>query len=195
MLVEAARACFLDLGVRDATVEEVAKRAGVSRATVYRTVGGRPDLVREVMLDEGLTLFTNVGLAMGMAVTPVQLVHDGVAAALTTIRDRPVLRRFSGPDLAYVLPVITLNAAGLVAGAVNLLEPILTAARDRGVIDRDVDIRSIAEEMIRYVLGLLHTPAMGLDVTDPRIGGSRAARLFAPSLRRSGVEVAVPATA
>jgi len=189
VVVEAARQCFLDLGVRDATVEEVARRAGVSRATVYRTVGGRSDLVQEVMLAEGLTLFTNVGLAMGTATTPTDLIGDGVAAALATIRERPVLRRFAGPDLSDVLPVITLNAAGLVAGAVNLLEPILEAARGRGLIDEGVDVRLLAEELIRYVLGLLHTPALGADGADPSVGAARAARLFGPALQAAAVDL------
>jgi AcrR family transcriptional regulator len=181
-VVEAARQCFLELGVRNATVEEVARRARVSRATVYRTVGGRPDLVREVMLDEALVLFTNVGLAMGQAGSAVQFVAGGVAAALSTIRERPVLRRFAGPDLEAVLPVITMGAAPLVAGATNLLEPILTSARDRGVIAPAVDIPSVAEELVRYVLGLLHTPSLEADIADPSVGAQRAARLFAPVL-------------
>lgn len=181
-VVEAARRCFLELGVRDSTVEEVARRAGVSRATVYRTVGGRPDLVREVMLDEALVLFTNVGLAMGQANSAATFVASGVAAALSTIRERPVLRRFAGSDLEAVLPVLTIGAAPLVAGAANLLDPILTSARDRGVIAATVDIPRVAEELVRYVLGLLHTPSLGADIAAPSVGAERAARLFAPLL-------------
>ena len=181
-VVEAARRCFLDLGVRGATVEEVARRAGVSRATVYRAVGGRPDLVREVMLDEGLVLFTNVGLAMGRAASAVELVASGVYAALATIRARPVLQRFAGPDLSDILPTLTLDAALLVEGATNLLEPILGAARDRGVIGAGVDVSRVAEELVRYVLGLLHTPSSSVDLAAPEIGAERASRLFAPVL-------------
>jgi AcrR family transcriptional regulator len=181
-VVEAARECFLELGVRNSTVEEVARRAGVSRATVYRTVGGRPDLVQEVMLDEALVLFTNVGLAMGQASSAAHFVAGGVGAALSTIRERPVLRRFAGSDLEEVLPILTIGAASLIAGAVNLLEPILTAARDRGVISATVDIPRVAEELIRYVLGLLHTPSLDADLTVPAVGAERAAQLFAPLL-------------
>jgi AcrR family transcriptional regulator len=181
-VVEAARRCFLELGVRNATVEEVARRAGVSRATVYRAVGGRSDLVREVMLDEALVLFTNVGLAMGQASSATHFVAGGVAAALSTIRERPVLRRFAGSDLEAVLPVLTIGAAPLVAGAANMLDPILTSARDRGVIEATVDIPRVAEELVRYVLGLLHTPSLDADLANPSVGAERAARLFAPLL-------------
>ena len=164
---------------------------------MYRTVGGRPDLVREVMLDEALVLFTNVGLAMGQARSAVQFVASGVAAALFTIRERPVLRRFAGSDLEAVLPVLTIGAAPLVAGAANLLDPILTSARDRGVIEATVDIRHVAEELIRYVLGLLHTPSLEADLSAPSVGAERAARLFAPLLvapLHDTVELATAAT-
>lgn len=196
-VVEAARRCFLELGVRDATVEEVARQAGVSRATVYRTVGGRPELVREVMLDEALVLFTNVGLVMGQSSSAADLVAGGVAAALSTIRERPVLRRFAGSDLEAVLPVLTIGAAPLVAGAARLLDPILISARDRGVIEATVDTPRVAEELVRYVLGLLHTPSLEADLSAPSVGAERAARLFAPLLvapLHHTVELATAAT-
>jgi len=181
-IIEAARRCFVERGVREATVEDVACDSGVSRATVYRTVGGRSDLIRAVMLDEGIELFRNVGLAMGAATSAAGLVAAGVSAALATIRERPALRRFAGPDLAEVLPVLTLGAAPVIEGSVNLLVPILASARDRGVVDADADLRHAAEEMIRYVLGLLHTPSAAADLAAPEVGAERAARLFGPLL-------------
>jgi AcrR family transcriptional regulator len=50
-IVAAARQCFVSLGVRQVTVEDVARAARVSRATVYRAVGGRAALVGAVMMD------------------------------------------------------------------------------------------------------------------------------------------------
>ncbi|HVT77817.1 MAG TPA: TetR/AcrR family transcriptional regulator [Acidimicrobiales bacterium] len=179
-IVEAARDCFVSLGVRQVTVEDVARRAHVSRATVYRTVGARPELVRAVMVDEATALFSNVAAAMQPAEEAAELVAAGVAAALATVRDRPVLRRFAGPDLEFVLPVVTLEAAPLVASAVELLLPILEAASERGVVRGVVDLRHLAEELVRYVLGLLHTPSLAAQLNSPDVGGAWAAQLFGP---------------
>ena len=133
-IVEAARDCFVSLGVRQVTVEDVAHRAHVSRATVYRTVGARPDLVRAVLMDEAGELFANVAAALSVAQTPSALVSDGVAAALATVRARPVLRRFAGPDLEFVLPVLTVSATPIIAGGVQFLVPLLREAQGRGVL-------------------------------------------------------------
>jgi hypothetical protein len=162
---------------------------------VYRTVGARPELVRAVMMDEATALFRNVAAEMASATSAANLIGSGVAAALATVRDRPVLRRFAGPDLEYVLPVVTIGAAPLVAGGVALLVPILEAARGRSVIAEEADLVHIAEELVRYVLGLLHTPSLTAELAAPETGGARAARLFAPLLARSDApEVTFAAT-
>ena len=181
-IVEAARDCFVSLGVRQVTVEDVAHRAHVSRATVYRTVGARPDLVRAVMMDEAGELFANVAAALSRAQTPSALVSDGVAAALATVRARPVLRRFAGPDLEFVLPVLTVSATPILAGGVQFLVPLLREAQGRGVLGGALRLDVLAEELIRYVLGLLHTPSLAGDLTAPAAGGLRAAALFEPWL-------------
>lgn len=181
-IVAAARQCFVSLGVRHVTVEDVAQAARVSRATVYRAVGARPDLVRAVMMDEATVLFKNVATAMASATSPYELVAGGVTAALATVRDRPVLQRFAGPDLEYVLPVVTIGAAPLVAGGVKLLVPILESARARGVVEAEVDLPHLAEELVRYVLGLLHTPSVTAELASPQTGGAWAASLFGPLL-------------
>ena len=172
----------MSLGVRHVTVEDVAQAARVSRATVYRAVGARPDLVRAVMMDEATVLFTNVAAEMASATSPSELVAGGVAAALATVRDRPVLQRFAGPDLEYVLPVVTIGAAPLVAGGVQLLVPILESAQARGIVDAQVDLPHLAEELVRYVLGLLHTPSLTAELASPETGGAWAASLFGPLL-------------
>lgn len=40
---------FSEVGIRRSSVEDVARRAGIARVTVYRRVGGKEDLVRLVI--------------------------------------------------------------------------------------------------------------------------------------------------
>ncbi len=48
-ILEAARACFLDLGYAAASMDMVAARAGVSKATIYAHFSGKDDLFAEVI--------------------------------------------------------------------------------------------------------------------------------------------------
>lgn len=50
--LDAARACILDVGWRRTTLTEVARRAGVSRMTIYRTWADMPKLLGDLMTRE-----------------------------------------------------------------------------------------------------------------------------------------------
>src|SRR5918992_1505363 len=50
--LDAARACILDVGWRRTTLTEVARRAGVSRMTIYRTWPDMPQLLGDLMTRE-----------------------------------------------------------------------------------------------------------------------------------------------
>ncbi len=50
--LDAARACILDVGWRRTTLTEVARRAGVSRMTIYRSWADMPQLLGDLMTRE-----------------------------------------------------------------------------------------------------------------------------------------------
>ena len=50
VILDAAEDCFMTVGVRGTTVEDIAKAAGVSRITVYRRIGNREQIVLSVLL-------------------------------------------------------------------------------------------------------------------------------------------------
>ncbi len=45
-LPDAALAQFEDMGLRRTTIEDIAKRAGVDRVTVYRRLGSKDDVIQ-----------------------------------------------------------------------------------------------------------------------------------------------------
>src|ERR1700759_5088642 len=50
--LDAARACILDVGWRRTTLTEVARRAGVSRMTIYRAWPDMPTVLGDLMTRE-----------------------------------------------------------------------------------------------------------------------------------------------
>ena len=56
LILEAARACALDVGLRRTTLADVARRAGVSRMTVYRQYGDLSAIVSSLLTRELLGL-------------------------------------------------------------------------------------------------------------------------------------------
>jgi AcrR family transcriptional regulator len=77
--LDAARACILDVGWRRTTLTEVARRAGVSRMTIYRAWPDMPAVLGDLMTREWSEV-------VARAVTDADRVTDEAAAATTADR-------------------------------------------------------------------------------------------------------------
>src|SRR6516225_5645252 len=82
-ILDAAFGLLLDFGVRNLSVEGVARRAGVARVTIYRRFAGRDELLRAVLLREGRRLFDAVDAAVAGSDTPEDQLVEGFAATLS----------------------------------------------------------------------------------------------------------------
>ena len=97
--LDAARACILDVGWRRTTLTEVAKRAGVSRMTIYRAWPDMGSLLGDLMTREWVGIAAATQVAAADTTTP-----EGIAeAALATVRGGAAARRGSGSsDVAHL---------------------------------------------------------------------------------------------
>lgn len=195
-LLNATHATVLDFGVRRATVSEVAKRAGVSRMTVYRRHPDGAGLIRALMHREFGAVLTRALHEVG---------DDGsagerlVAACVRTVEllvTHPLLLRLLEVDPELLLPYVTGEpgrfqeearatlreaiAAGQADGSVRAGDPALLAATaetaGRGLVlaagSLDDAQRAAGLHELALLLGgyLLDTDATR---TDPRPALSR----------------------
>jgi len=153
-------ACYTELltyGVRRLSIEDVARRAGIARITVYRRFANKPALVRAVILREGRRLLTDVDAAVaGVPAGPEQIV-EGFVAVLRLVRTHPLLQRMltTEPDLA--LPFVTTHAAPVVALARDYLAVRLRRVA-KGSHLKVRDPQEVAELLVRLTLSFLLTP-------------------------------------
>ena len=103
--LDAARDCILDVGWRRTTLTEVARRAGVSRMTIYRSWSDMPQLLGDLMTREWGGL---VGAAAERAEggSPRDRIVDGVVRAVVALREHPVFRRIVDVDPETLLPYL-----------------------------------------------------------------------------------------
>ncbi|MFC9895161.1 TetR/AcrR family transcriptional regulator [Nocardia sp. NPDC127579] len=124
-IFDAARACVEEFGVRRTTLTEVARRAGVSRPTVYRRWPDTGALVAELLVRELRTILASAMPEAGPGRT--RLV-EGIVAGAARIRSNPLFGKIFRTDtdlmLTYVFgrlgrnqrTLIDLFAAGIRAG-------------------------------------------------------------------------------
>lgn len=114
-ILDAARACVEEFGVRRTTLTEVARRAGVSRPTVYRRWPDTGSLVAELLVRELHAIVADTMPAAGDART--RLVA-GVVAGAATIRSNPLFGKIFRTDtdlmLTYVFGRLGRNQRALI---------------------------------------------------------------------------------
>ena len=103
--LDAARDCILDVGWRRTTLTEVARRAGVSRMTIYRTWPDMGSLLGDLMTREWVGVAAATRVAAADTTTPAGI----AAAALSTIRalrDNELFVRIVELDPDLLLPYL-----------------------------------------------------------------------------------------
>jgi len=104
--LDAARDCILDVGWRRTTLTEVARRAGVSRMTIYRTWADMPQLLSDLMTREWGGVVADA-LAEEDPDTPTveRLVGD-IVGTVQRLRENELFLRIVDLDPELILPYL-----------------------------------------------------------------------------------------
>lgn len=157
-VLDAARGVFGDQGVRATTMEDVAQRADLGRATVYRKFATKDALVEAVLLDDlraYLTRLEGVMEASGHDLS--EQIVEGYVETLRYVREDSLLRVVVDRDGDWGMRYFTLAAGPVLAAARRYLADRLRTARDAGATV-EVDVDQVAELLVRLCHSLMLTP-------------------------------------
>lgn len=110
LLLQAAREVLLRFGYRKTSLEDVAREAGVSRATLYNYFPSKAELLRSIVEVEVATVFATMERAAGLDLSP-----EARLVAVTTARFARVrqLRKLYAVVLDVARPALTVAMAEL----------------------------------------------------------------------------------
>jgi len=136
-------------------MRSLARRLGVARATLYRRVGNREQLLDEVLWWRARHLLVDqVRASVGLAGTGRLIaVIGGVLRAIA--RDRP-LRAFLRSDPETALRLLTGTRSTVHRGMAGALERLIDAERGRGCFDASLDTPTLAYAIVRISEGFLY---------------------------------------
>ncbi|MCI3273988.1 TetR/AcrR family transcriptional regulator [Streptomyces cylindrosporus] len=118
-VLDAVRDCVLAVGVRRTTLTDVARRAGVSRMTLYRRWPDVRTLVGDLMTREWVDVATRAIPERREGADARSLLVEGLVAGVASFRAHPLFRKIVDVDPELLLPYV-LDRRG--ASQIALLE-------------------------------------------------------------------------
>ena len=162
-ILEATYACVARFGVSKTTVEDAAREAGLSRATVYRYFpGGRDELVDAVVSWQYLVFFGQLYEEVRGAASLEEVLERGLAYARQAVLEHEVLQKILDTEPEVLMPKLTVESnrtVGLIAG---FLVPYLV---EHGLAE-GVELHEAADFVARMILSYISSPGHW-DLGDP----------------------------
>ncbi|WP_066167260.1 TetR/AcrR family transcriptional regulator [Gordonia hydrophobica] len=186
-LIEAAYQQFCEAGVTRSSMEEVARRAGTARITIYRKFDTKDALVDAVMLREFQEYFGAYLQVMATAVTAADRAVMAFVTSLRTIGGNPLIRKLLETEPEMVAGVVG-GGDGRTFEAVRdfVAHQIL---REQGAGNIPARVRTIpaADLVVRIAGSFLTFPSDLVDYDDEEALVSFAREFLLPilGLRRS----------
>ena len=171
-------------------MRSLARRAGVARATLYRRVGNREQLLDQVLWWRARRLLADQVRASAHLTGTDRLtaVIGGVLRAIGA--DRPV-RMFLESEPETALRVLTGSRSTVHQGMAAALENLIDLERGRGAFDASLDTPTLAFAIIRVADGFLYSGV----IADRAPGIGRAVIVIEALLRGLDLVHRTPVTA
>lgn len=189
-ILRAALAQFALTGVRRTSTDDIARRAGVNRATLYRRLGTKHEIVAAAFLYEAGRVLAQIDSGAGvLAEHPTDAEIDNYivrfcTTTLTTVRDNRLLHQLLKVDRDETLRALTVGAGDVVELASAFLAERIRLVRERSGGSTDADeIGSLSAVLARLTQSLLLTPDAPPQVRTPAEMAAFSASVLVPLIR------------
>ena len=159
-LLDSAEACVERFGPSKTSMEDVARAAGVSRATVYRYFDNRDDVLGAVASRQAAEVAAE---ALGYLAERYDNMSDwiveGLLFSLREIPKRPAFAALTGTLDTRSSSRLLLGSAGLIQIGVSVLRPMFDQAAKQGLLREGLDPDMMIEWMLRILWTYLNAPS------------------------------------
>ncbi|WP_029369582.1 TetR/AcrR family transcriptional regulator [Mycobacterium sp. UM_WWY] len=181
-ILDAALAEFERHGFRRVALDDVARRAGVSRTTIYRRFANRDELVAAVIERENVALFADIARELKDAGPQSNYYVEAFTLSILRFRTHRVLNQMIVDEPALVLELMHRHYGA----AIERMAAALRVIFPDGFAERigPQAVNDLADTILRYAAMVLLLPGVQPVQTAEEIRAF-AARHFLPSLPAS----------
>ena len=180
-ILDAALALAAAFGLRNLTIDDVARRARVGRMTVYRRFGSKQRLVDALTVRESRRCLAELDAAAPVDAPAEDQVVAGFVTALRIAREHPLLNRLARLEPETVLEAFTADGSRLFATMRSFAAARMRAAQAAGVLG-PVPVDEVAELGVRLCISFVLIQETALPIEDEDAARGIARRLLLPLL-------------
>ncbi|MFC9970511.1 TetR/AcrR family transcriptional regulator [Spirillospora sp. NPDC127200] len=181
-VLDAAYEQFCRMGIQRSTMEDVARRAGVSRITVYRRFATKDALVEQVVRREFRRYFVRFLRDIQQAETAADRVVLGFVSSLRAIRGNPLIGGLIATETDLLVASMISDGGRTVATVRRFVAGQLRQEQRAGNVPDDLDADLVAEMMVRVSASFLAIPSHLIDLDDDEQLAGVARRFLVPML-------------
>lgn len=149
------------VGVRRTTMEDVARRSGVGRATLYRRFPTKAALIDALVLAEARRFLEGSAQARLRAATLEDRMVYGTVFTVTFLREHRLLKKLLRTEPETILPSLTVDAGAIIDFATDCTVAWLRTDLYGATMttpDQERHLRTVAELQTRLTLSFIVTP-------------------------------------
>jgi AcrR family transcriptional regulator len=179
-ILDATHDCIARVGISKTTLDDVAREAGCSRATLYRHFAGKQELLSSLVEREATRL--------QVALTLVSAGSDDLGAVCAAVMvegaefllDHAALTAVLAIEPSVILPMLSLGGADEFSRvAAALLAPLV-----RRHLESDRDALRLADLLVRITISHLQSPDPARPITDPQVAQHVVDQYIVPGFAR-----------
>ena len=161
-ILDSARSLYIEYGLRRTTMEDVAKRAGMGRATLYRRFSEKDHLFKAVIFRELQRHLVIIEEAIKDSDSALDALLEAFVRFGGLVNANEVLQRLLKTEPDHVLPYLTTDFELIMSFSRHYLASQIERAQKIGHI-REGDASMMSEMLLRLTQSLMLSPKGVID--------------------------------
>ena len=164
-ILDAALTRVLQVGIRRASLDDIARRAGINRVTIYRRFTTKENLIDAMLAREIQRTLAEVTTIATATKGVDNQIEETIVYVLTQTHAHPLVTQLLDVAPEEILDFYTVRGQQSVNLGIRYIVQVLERTQQSGAIDT-YDTKPVAELLARLAHSVLLTPAGELDFRD-----------------------------
>jgi AcrR family transcriptional regulator len=161
-ILDTAEAIYSQPDGLGTTMEDIAKAAGLGRATLYRHFKNRDELLLAVMEREANLIAAKVERKIRHIDTPGEHIIEGMVQAMREMKKSKLFKNVLTAETGSVVNRLIFNSDRMINIGLEIMLPVVQRAHESGKLKTDMEFELLVEWILRMLSSVLTVPSKQL---------------------------------